>query len=84
MAKERPIDEILLGRIRAAIWANRDGQNHVWFSVTVARLYRQDDEWKDSASFGRDDLPIVAKAMDMAYDRIWKLQATSGSGKEKL
>jgi hypothetical protein len=70
--KQKPSHEIRLGRIRAAIWANENGQtNDVWFNVTVSRLYKDGDSWKDSSSFRRDDLPVVSKVADMAYAWIW-------------
>ena len=77
MSQRRPAHEIRLGMIRAAIWANSSGPNEVWFNVTVSRLYKDGDRWKDSGAFGRDDLPIVAKIMDMAYAWIWDRQATA-------
>ena len=60
MSQRRPAHEIRLGMIRAAIWANSSGPNEAWFNVTVSRLYKDGDRWKDSGAFGRDDLPIVA------------------------
>ncbi len=33
------------------------------------------DEWKVTSSFRRDDLPIVSKAADMAYARIWEQES---------
>ena len=77
MAQNKPTHEVRLGRIRAAIWANENGQDDVWFNVTVSRLYNDGEGWKDSSSFRRDDLPVVAKAMDMAYAWIWNRQATA-------
>ena len=74
MPANKPIHEIRLGSIRAAIWANEDRPNHVWFAVTVSRLYKDGDGWKNSPSFHRDDLPVVAKIMDMAYAWIWDRQ----------
>ena len=71
MAQERPAHEIRLGRIKVAIWANKNGQDKVWFNVTMSRSYSDGDGWKDSSSYRRDDLPIAAKALDMAYDWIW-------------
>jgi hypothetical protein len=55
-AKNRPVHEIRFGRIRAAIWQNETevGTRH---NVTISRLYKDGDDWKDSTSFGRDDLP---------------------------
>ena len=35
--------------------------------ATVNRLYKDGDEWKQTASFGREDLPLVAKVVDMAH-----------------
>ena len=68
---QRPVHEIKLGRIRASIWANRSDRQGVWHSVTVSRLYRDGDAWKETTSFGRDDLPLVSKAAELAYGWIW-------------
>ena len=64
-AKQRPAHEVRLGRIRAAIWANQ-GDNGPWYNVTLSRNYKDGEEWKSSASFGRDDLLTVAKVADLA------------------
>lgn len=77
MTQRRPVHEIRLGTIRAAIWENQSPSKDVWFAVSVSRLYRDGDRWKDSSSFGRDDLPVVAKIMDMAYAWIWDHQMPS-------
>ena len=77
MAQERPAHEIRLGRIRVAIWANRNGQDKVWFNVTMSRSYSDGDGWKDSSSYRRDDLPVAAKAMDMAFAWIWEQESVS-------
>ena len=69
MAK-RPVHEIRMGRIRAAIWEN-ETQNGTLYNVTLSRLYRDDDQWKDSSSFGRDDLPLVAKVADQVHTWIF-------------
>lgn len=74
--KKRPTHEIRLGRIRATIWQNQTADAEVWFNVTLSRLFKEDGQWRDSESFRRDDLPIVTKAVDMAYDWIWKRQDT--------
>ena len=50
--KARPVREVRLGRIRAAIWEN-ETQNGTRHNVTFSRLYKDGDEWKDSTSFGR-------------------------------
>ena len=75
--KQKPVYEIRLGRIRASIWANHSESREVWFNVSVSRLYRDGDQWKDSQTFSRDDLPIVAKAADMAYAWLWRRDASA-------
>ena len=68
---KKPVKEIRMGRIRAAIWEN-ETTNGTRFNVTVSRLYKDDsDNWKDSNSFGRDDLPIVAKVVDRCHTWIF-------------
>ncbi len=67
----RPIHEIKLGSIRASIWTNGNPGQDTWFNVSICRLYREGGQWKTTASFGRDDLPIVSKAAEMAYAWIW-------------
>ena len=66
--KQRPAHEIRLGRIKATIWANQ-ADNGTWYNVTLSRNYKDGDEWKSSAGFGRDELLTVAKAAKLIY--IW-------------
>ena len=68
---KKPVHEIRLGRIKAAIWEN-ETQNGTRHNVTLSRLYKDGDTWKDSSSFGRDDLPLVAKIADQAHSWIFQ------------
>ncbi len=68
--KKAPVHEVRVGRIRAAIWEN-ETQNGVRHNVTISRLYKDGEEWKDSTSFGRDDLPLIAKVVDLAHSWIF-------------
>lgn len=65
----RPAHEIRIGAIRAAIWANQS-ENGLWHNVTFERTYRDGEEFKSAASFGRDDLLILSKVADMAHSWI--------------
>ena len=66
--KERPspIHTIRLGALRAAIWANRLPAG-VIHNVTLSRSYRDGEVWRESSSFGVDDLLCLAKALDFAH-----------------
>ena len=70
-AKQKPVHEIRMGRIKAAIWAN-ETDNGTRHNVTITRLYKDGDEWKTSSSFGREELPLVAKIADMAHTWIYQ------------
>jgi hypothetical protein len=76
----RPVHEIKLGRVRASIWSNESDRQDVWFSVSISRLYRGGNEWKTTTSFGRDDLPLVSKAAEMAYAWIWNVKGKHDVG----
>ena len=75
-AANKPVNEVRLGRIKAAIWENEtpNGPRH---NVTLQRIYKDGEEWKTSDSFGRDDLPLVMKVADLAHS--WIYQSGSDS-----
>jgi hypothetical protein len=75
--KNRPVHQVRLGRIKAAVWQN-ETEKGVRHNVTFTRLYRDGDQWKDTTSFGRDDLPLVAKVADLAHTWIFEQAANGG------
>lgn len=70
--------EIRLGRLKAAVWTNQT-ESGVRHNVTFCRIYKDGDEWKDSDSFGRDDLLLLAKLADKVHTWIYE-QAAAGNG----
>lgn len=81
----KPVQEIRLGLIKAAIWHNmtRSGER---YNVTLTRLFRNGDVWKESNHFGRDDLLLAAKVLDLAHTWIYQQdrleKGAVASGKE--
>ena len=66
-----PVKTFRLGRIKAAVWENEGDQK--FYSVTFARTYMDEaNKYHDSDSFGRDDLPLVAKLADQAHTFIFE------------
>ena len=66
-----PVKTFRLGRIKAAVWENEVEQK--FYTVTFARTYVDDDnKYHDTDSFGRDDLPLVAKLADQAHTFIFE------------
>lgn len=78
--KEQPSHEVRIGAIKAAIWKN-DTASGVRYNVTFSRLYKDkdDDQWKSTDSFGRDDLLVLGKVADTAHTWIFQ----QGQEKEK-
>lgn len=72
----RPVHQIRIGRIRAAVWANPTDHG-VWHNVTFERTYKDGEDWKSSDSFGRDDLLTLAKLADLAHTWIINLGSES-------
>ena len=70
-SKQKPAHEIRLGRIKATIWEN-ETENGTRHNVTVSRIYKDGEEWKQTGSFGRDDLPLVAKVADLVHSWIYE------------
>lgn len=66
-----PVHQIRFGLIKASVWENntKSGQRH---RVSVVRLYKDGDVWKESSRFGRDDLPVAAKVLDLAHTWIFQ------------
>ena len=64
---QKPVKKIQLGSIRATIWENTNDKGASWFKVNVTRSYKDGDEFKDSTSFGVNDLPMASKALDLAH-----------------
>lgn len=75
-SKNKPKHEVRLGRIKAAIWEN-ETKTGPRCNVTFTRIYKDGNDWKDSDSFGRDDLLLLAKVADMAHSWIFE---NSGNG----
>jgi hypothetical protein len=79
--KPRPIHEVRLGSIKAAVWRN-DTESGVRYNVTFSRLYKDNDSWKSTDSFGRDDLLLLRKVADHAHSWIFaQTQEDNGAAK---
>jgi hypothetical protein len=44
------------------------------------RIYKDGNDWKTTDSFGRDDLPLVAKVADLAHTWIFQQGAETENG----
>ena len=81
--KEKPIHEVRLGRIKAAVWRN-ETENGARYSVTFCRMYKDkgDKEWSFTPSFGRDDCLLLSKVADQAHSWICAQQQEENGATE--
>jgi hypothetical protein len=80
-SKDKPVHEVRLGSIKAAIWRN-DTATGARHNVTFTRIYkdREEDQWKSTDSFGRDDLLLVGKVADQAHTWIMEQRSDRETG----
>ncbi len=64
-----PVARIRIGNITAAVWKNETA-NGGFHSVTLQRSYKEGDQWKQTHSFGHDDLLNAAKVLERAENWI--------------
>jgi hypothetical protein len=69
-AKNAPVHELRLGRIKGTVWLN-ETEMGVRYNTTFARLYRVDEQWRETQSFGCDDLPLLSKVADLIHTWIF-------------
>lgn len=69
MNNAKPIHEVRLGSIKAAVWRN-ETTTGFRYNVTFSRLYKDGDQWKTTDSFGRDDLLLLRKVADQTHSWI--------------
>ncbi len=79
----RPAHTIRYGAVRAAIWRNmveNGNASRPLYCVTFGRSCKDGGNWKESGSFGADDLLFLAKAADDAHSWITKQDSPGAAG----
>jgi hypothetical protein len=68
---KKPVHEVRVGRVKGVIWEN-ETEKGVRHNVTLRRIYVDTEgKWQSSDSFGRDDLLLAAKVLDLAHSWIF-------------
>lgn len=62
----RPLKTFRSGAVQAAIWKKEPAAGGIYFSVTLNRSYKQDDQWRNSESFDSRDLLDVRRVLTSA------------------
>lgn len=73
MASKNGLHEIKRGLIKARVHRKKTKEGD-HFSVSIVRLYRNGDRWKESTRYGRDDIPVIRLVLDEAFGWIYLQQ----------
>lgn len=71
---------IRLGLIKCQIFLRKTSSGDR-YNVTVSRMFRNGEQWQESKMFGRDDLLLVAKVLDLAHTWIFVHSPPAGVAK---
>ena len=77
-----PTHRIRIGNISAAIFENRTEEGTSFYNAQFQRGYRTADGWRNTRSFGRDDLLALAKLADQTHSWIQEQIQSRGSDAE--
>ena len=78
--KQRPVAEVSVGSIHAAIWRNSK-EGTPFYNVTLeVRKLGDSGEWQTFKSFSQLELLALAKAADLAFDEIAALRKGDKEG----
>ena len=76
MSENQPVQTFKIGHIDAAIWAKSNQSGRVYYSVSIAKSYQKDNEWKKGYYFDADDLATVAELSRFCLHWILSQQRT--------
>ena len=68
-SNSKPVAELRIGAVKATVWENEVG-GITRPNVTFSRIYRDEDQWKTTHSYGFKNLLTLAKLADQAHTLI--------------
>ena len=63
----KPVAKFQYRGIVASVFRNETDHGAAFFKVTIARIYKDGDQFKSTSSFSRDDLPLVTQIANDAW-----------------
>lgn len=71
MSNNKPVHTLKIGSLHASIWLNTSQQGgNTFYTTTIERRYREDNDYKSTGSYNHDDLLNVAKLAKRAEEWI--------------
>ena len=76
----KPVKVFRYRGISASVFENfsqTDGEQVRFFKVNLQRTFKQGEDFKHNASFGRDEIPIARLVLDRAWQFVLDAEAAS-------
>ncbi len=67
---QKPATTIRAGGVKATVWENHTNDGNIYYSISLSRSYKDGEEWKETNSYFRDDLPKVELVTRKAFEFI--------------
>ena len=80
-APTKPVESFRLCGVSVSVFENVakvGDRERTFHKVSLQKRYRDGDDWKSTASLGRDDLPIAELLLKKAWQYILEAEATRG------
>ena len=72
---KQPAARLYLHPISVKIWRNESKESNVYFSASFERRYKdKDGKWASTQSVPADEILLLGKAADCAFDEILRLK----------
>ncbi len=82
-----PLKKFRAGQITCALWENEakvNGRSVRMLKATVERRYKdKNNQWQNTSSFGRNDIPLVKYCLDKAFAHMVEERSVNGGGVEE-
>ena len=77
--QQLPVAKFRAGQVSSALWENQvqvKGAAVTILKATVQRRYKdRNNEWKSSASFSRNEIPLAIHCLQKAFEKIIEMQS---------
>ncbi len=66
--KSPPEHKIRAGNIEVAIWRNTVPEGKSYYTYTLTKSFKKDDEWRNTQTLSKNDLPKAILALQKAFE----------------
>ena len=74
----KPIKTFRVRSVSASVFENStfaDGQEVRFYKVNLQRTFKQGDEFKHNACFGRDEIPLARLVLERAWEYVLSIES---------